>query len=145
MTKRSSLGWGAVAALALAFIGLTILFNYSLAGWQLDLTQNRLYTISPGTDRILASIKEPIDLYYFYSAKTGESLPELRPYAQRVHDLLQELAQRSDGMIHLHVIDPKPFSVEEDRATELGVTGTDVDEAGTKFYFGLAGTNSTNG
>ena len=145
MTKRSSLGWGAVAALALAFIGLTILFNYSLAGWQLDLTQNRLYTISPGTDRILASIKEPIDLYYFYSAKTGESLPELRPYAQRVHDLLQELAQRSDGMIHLHVIDPKPFSVEEDRASELGVTGTDVDEAGTKFYFGLAGTNSTNG
>ncbi|HEY6515420.1 MAG TPA: Gldg family protein [Steroidobacteraceae bacterium] len=145
MTKRSSLGWGAVAALALAFIGLTVLFNYSLAGWQLDLTQNRLYTISPGTDRILASIREPIDLYYFYSAKTGESLPELRPYAQRVHDLLQELTQRSDGMIHLHVIDPKPFSVEEDRASELGVTGTDVDEAGTKFYFGLAGTNSTNG
>ena len=41
MTKRSTLGWGAVAALALAFIGLTIVFNYSLAGWQLDLTQNR--------------------------------------------------------------------------------------------------------
>jgi hypothetical protein len=38
MTKRSTLGWGAVAALALTFIGLTILFNYSLAGWQLDLT-----------------------------------------------------------------------------------------------------------
>ena len=145
MTKRSSLGWGAVAALALAFIGLTILCNYSLSGWQLDLTQNRLYTISPGTDRILAGIKEPIDLYYFYSTKAGESLPELRPYAQRVHDLLQELTQRSNGMIHLHMIDPKPFSVEEDRASELGVTGTDIDEAGTKFYFGLAGTNSTNG
>ncbi|MFZ0500361.1 MAG: Gldg family protein [Steroidobacteraceae bacterium] len=145
MTKRSSLGWGAVAALALIFIGLTVLFNYSLAGWQLDLTQNRLYTISPGTDRILEGIREPIDLYFFYSAKTAESLPELRPYAQRVHDLLAELVQRSGGKIHLHVIDPKPFSVEEDRAAELGVTGQDVDEAGTKFYFGLAGTNSTNG
>jgi len=145
MTKRSSLGWGAVAALALAFIGLTVLCNYSLAGWQLDLTQNRLYTISPGTDRIIAGIREPIDLYFFYSAKTAERFPELRPYAQRVHDLLEELTQRSDGMIRLHVIDPKPFSVEEDRASQLGITATDVDEAGTKFYFGLAGTNSTNG
>jgi ABC-type uncharacterized transport system involved in gliding motility auxiliary subunit len=145
MTKRSTLGWGAVAALALTFIGLTILFNDSLAGWQLDLTQNRLYTISPGTDRILKSIKEPIDLYFFYSAKTAESFPQIRPYGQRVHDFLQELAQRSDGMIHLHIIDPQPFSVQEDRAAELGVTGTDINDAGTKFYFGLAGTNSTNG
>jgi len=145
MTKRSTLGWGAVAALALTFIGLTILFNYSLAGWQLDLTQNRLYTISAGTDRILQSIKEPIDLYFFYSAKTAESIPQIRPYGQRVHDFLEELRQRSGGMIHLHVIDPQPFSVEEDRAAELGVTGTAINEAGTKFYFGLAGTNSTNG
>jgi ABC-type uncharacterized transport system involved in gliding motility auxiliary subunit len=145
MTKRSTLGWGAVLALALTFIGLTILFNYSLAGWQLDLTQNRLYTISPGTDRILKSIKEPINLYFFYSAGAAESLPQIQPYGQRVHDFLEELAQRSDGMIHLHVIDPKPFSVQEDRAAELGVTGTAIDEAGSKFYFGLAGTNSTNG
>lgn len=145
MTKRSTLGWGAVAALALTFIGLTILCNYSLAGWQLDLTQNRLYTISPGTDRILKSIREPIDLYFFYSAKTAESIPQIRPYGQRVHDFLEELTQRSGGMIHLHVIDPQPFSVEEDRAAELGVTGTAINDAGTKFYFGLAGTNSTNG
>ncbi|HEX3842723.1 MAG TPA: Gldg family protein [Steroidobacteraceae bacterium] len=145
MTQRSTLGWGAVAALALAFIGLTILFNHSLAGWQLDLTQNRLYTISPGTDRILKGIQEPIDLYFFYSAQTAESIPQISPYGQRVHDFLEELTQRSDGMIHLHVIDPKPFSVEEDRAAELGVTGTDINDAGTKFYFGLAGTNSTNG
>ncbi|MGH8298004.1 MAG: GldG family protein [Steroidobacteraceae bacterium] len=145
MTKRSTLGWGAVAALALTFIGLTILFNYSLAGWQLDLTQNRLYTISPGTDRILKSITEPIDLYFFYSAKAAESIPQISPYGQRVHDFLEQLARRSDGMIHLHVIDPQPFSVEEDRAAELGVTGTAIDAAGTKFYFGLAGTNSTNG
>jgi gliding motility-associatede transport system auxiliary component len=145
MTKRSTLGWGAVIALALTFIGLTIVFNDSLAGWQLDLTQNRLYTISPGTDRILAGLKEPIDLYFFYSAGAAQSIPQIQPYGQRVRDFLEELAQRADGKIHLHIIDPKPFSVEEDRASELGVTGTDLDAAGTKFYFGLAGTNSTNG
>lgn len=145
MTKRSTLGWGAVLALALSFIGLTIVFNYSLAGWQLDLTQNRLYTISPGTDRILKSIREPIDLYFFYSARAAQSIPQIQPYGQRVRDLLEELAQRADGKIHLHIIDPKPFSVAEDRAAALGVTSTALDAAGTKFYFGLAGTNSTNG
>src|SRR5215469_2733107 len=81
MTKRSTLGWSAVAALALAFIGLTIVCNYSLAGWQLDLTQNRLYTISPGTDRILQSIKEPIDLYFFYSANAAQSSRRSAPTA----------------------------------------------------------------
>jgi ABC-type uncharacterized transport system involved in gliding motility auxiliary subunit len=145
MTKRSTLGWSAVIALALSFIGLTIVFNYTLAGWQLDLTQNRLYTISPGTDRILKSIREPIDLYFFYSARAAESIPQIQPYGQRVRDFLEELAQRADGKIRLHIIDPKPFSVEEDRAAELGVTGTALNAAGSKFYFGLAGTNSTNG
>jgi ABC-type uncharacterized transport system involved in gliding motility auxiliary subunit len=69
MTKRSTLGGGTLVALALLFIGLTILFNYALRGWRLDLTQNHLYTTAPGTDRILKSIKEPINLYFFYSRR----------------------------------------------------------------------------
>jgi len=55
MNKRSTLGGGTLLALALLFIGLTILFNHALRGWRLDLTQNRLYTTAAGTDRILAA------------------------------------------------------------------------------------------
>ena len=98
-----------------------MLFNYALRGWRLDLTQNRLYTTAPGTDRILESIKEPINLYFFFSEKTAEQLPQLKSYGTRVRELLEELAARSDGKMHLHVIDPQPFSEEEDRAAELGV------------------------
>src|SRR5579863_10574583 len=116
MTKRSTLGWGAVAALALAFIGLTILCNQSLAGWQLDLTQNRLYTIAPGTDRILQSIKEPINLYFFYSERAANQFPDIKTYGTRVREFLEELVSRSNGKLHLHIIDPQPFSEEEDRA-----------------------------
>ena len=58
LTKRSTLGGGTLIGLALLFIGLTVLFNYTLRGWRLDLTQNHLYTTAPGTDRILKSIKE---------------------------------------------------------------------------------------
>ena len=143
MTKRSTLGGGALVALALLFIGLTVLFNHTLRGWRLDLTQNRLYTTAAGTDRILASIKEPINLYFFYSEKTAQQLPQLKTYGTRVREFLEELSARSNGKLHLHVIDPQPFSEEEDRAAELGVRAAPL--GGGQFYFGLAGTNSTDG
>jgi ABC-type uncharacterized transport system involved in gliding motility auxiliary subunit len=143
MTKRSTLGGGALVALALLFIGLTVLFNHTLRGWRLDLTQNRLYTTAAGTDRILASIKEPINLYFFYSEKTAQQLPQLKSYGTRVREFLEEISARSNGKLHLHVIDPQPFSEEEDRAAELGVRAAPL--GGGQFYFGLAGTNSTDG
>src|SRR5215472_7353987 len=146
MNKRSTLGGGTLLALALLFIGLTVLFNYALRGWRLDLTQNRLYTTAAGTDRILANIKEPINLYFFFSEKTAGGLPQLKTYGTHVRDFLEELVARSHGKLHLHVIDPQPFSEEEDRAAELGVRGTPLGGvSGQQFYFGLAGTNSTDG
>ncbi|HZO23541.1 MAG TPA: Gldg family protein, partial [Steroidobacteraceae bacterium] len=145
MTNRSTLGGGALLALALLFIGLTILFNHALLGWRLDLTQNHLYTTAPGTDRILKSIREPINLYFFYSDKTASQIWEIKTYAVRVRELLQELARRSGGKVKLHIIDPQPFSEDEDRAAELGVRGTPIGQSGAQLYFGLAGTNSTDG
>jgi ABC-type uncharacterized transport system involved in gliding motility auxiliary subunit len=145
MTKRSTLGGGTVLALALLFIGLTFLFNYALRGWRLDLTQNHLYTTSPGTDRILKSIKEPINLYFFFSEKTADQIPDLKTYGTRVREFLEELQARSGGNVRVHVIDPQPFSEDEDRATELGVKSVPVGATGSQFFFGLAGTNSTDG
>jgi ABC-type uncharacterized transport system involved in gliding motility auxiliary subunit len=145
MTKRSTLSGGTLLALALLFIGLTILFNYSLRGWRLDLTQNHLYTTAPGTDRILKSIKEPINLYFFFSEKTADQIPTLKTYGVRVREFLEELQTRSSGNIRVHVIDPQPFSEDEDRATELGVKSVPVGATGSQFFFGLAGTNSTDG
>ncbi len=66
-------------------------------------------------------------------------------YAVRVREFLEEIAARSGGKVQLHVVDPQPFSEDEDRASELGVRGTPIDASGTQLYFGLAGTNSTDG
>lgn len=145
MTKRSTLGGGTLIALALLFIGLTVLFNYSLRGWRLDLTRNHLYTTAPGTDRILKNIKEPINLYFFFSEKVANQIPQLKAYGVRVREFLEELQARSGGNVRLHVIDPQPFSEDEDRASELGVRSTPVGTTGSSFFFGLAGTNSTDG
>ncbi len=144
MTRRLTLGAGLLVALTLLFVGLTILFNHTLRGWRLDLTQNRLYTTATGTDRILGSIKEPINLYFFYSEKAIQQSPELEVYGPRVRDFLEELVSRSNGKLRLHIIDPQPFSEEEDRAAELGVRGVPTGN-GSTVYLGLAGTNATDG
>ena len=143
MTKRLTLSSGTVVALALIFIGLTVLFNYTLRGWRLDLTQNHLYTTAPGTDRILKGIKEPINLYYFFSSKLGDADPQFKAYNIRVREFLQEIQSRSNGNVKLHIIDPQPFSEEEDRATELGIKA--IPGGAEQYFFGLAGTNATDG
>ena len=145
MTKRSTLGGGALIALALLFIGLTILFGSVVRGWRIDLTQNGLYTTAPGTVKILKGLKEPVNLYFFYSEKAVNTLPELKTYGNRVRDLLQEMVARSNGNLRLSIIDPQPYSDDEDRAAELGVRGQPVSQDGQNLYFGLAGTNSTDG
>jgi ABC-type uncharacterized transport system involved in gliding motility auxiliary subunit len=142
--KKAS-GAGALVALALLFIGLTILFTFLLRGARIDLTESRLYSLAPGTERIVGTLEEPINLYFFFSQAASADTPQLRAYAQRVRELLEEMAGRSKGKIRLSVIDPQPFSEDEDRATEFGLTAVPLGARGDTLYFGLAGTNSTDG
>jgi ABC-type uncharacterized transport system involved in gliding motility auxiliary subunit len=146
LTKRSTLGGGTLLALALIFIGLTILFSSLLTGWRLDLTENKLYSTAPGTAKILKNLKEPINVYFFFSDKAASAYPTLKTYGTRVREFLQELAARSNGKLRLQVIDPEPFSEDEDRASEMGVRAMPSGTAGgPPLYFGLAATNSTDG
>ncbi len=143
--RRSLLGTGAIAVLAVLFVALTVLSSNLLRGARLDLTQNRLYTIAPGTQKIIAGLKEPLNLYLFLSADATANLPALRTYGTRVREFLEELASRSGGKLRLTVIDPQPFSEQEDRASEYGIRAVPLGGDGSTLYFGLAATNSTDG
>jgi gliding motility-associatede transport system auxiliary component len=145
MNKKLSLGAGTLIALALIFAGVTILLNRLVRNWRIDLTQNHLFTLAPGTDRILAGLKQPVNLYFYFSARAADQYPQIEAYASRVEDLLQEIADRSKGKLRLHVVDPQPFSDAEDRASALGVRAVPTGSNGQSLYFGLAGTNSTDG
>jgi ABC-type uncharacterized transport system involved in gliding motility auxiliary subunit len=138
-------GVGGLLALAVLFLGVVMLSNVGLRGMRLDLTQNRLYTLSPGTKQVLSELKEPVNLYFYFSRDVAaKQEPLVLPYASRVREFLEEIAARAGGKIHLQVIDPQPFSDDEDRAAELGVQALQGN-SGDALYFGLAGTNSTDG
>ena len=138
-------GATALIALAVLFIGLTILITFVFRGARVDLTESNLYSIAPGTERILKGLEEPVNLHFFFSQEASSQSPPIRAYAQRVRELLEEMAQRSGGKLRLNVIDPQPFSEDEDRATEFGLQSVPIGARGEAMYFGLAGTNSTDG
>ena len=145
--QRTGFGIGGLLALAVIFLGVVMLSNLALRGMRLDLTQNRLYTLSPGTKQVLAELKEPINLYFYFSRDAAaKQSPLIMPYAARVREFLEEVTARAGGKIRLQVVDPQPFSEDEDRAAEAGLQPLQAgDGTGGSLYFGLAGTNSTDG
>lgn len=144
--QRTGFGLGGLVALAVLFLGVVMLSNLGLRGMRLDLTQNRLYTLSPGTQQVLGELKEPVNLYFYFSRDAAaKHAPLIMPYASRVREFLEEVAARSGGKIFLRVIDPQPFTEDEDHAAEAGLQSIPVGAGSEAIYFGLAGTNSTDG
>ena len=131
---------GVVAAAAIA-IGVNMFADARLANVQLDLTQGKIYTLSPGTRQVLADLKEPVTLRLFYSRQLGSTVPAYGTYADHVREMLRDYASISGGKVRLEFYDPEPFSDTEDRAMGYGLQGVPLDQGGTQIYFGLAGTN----
>jgi ABC-type uncharacterized transport system involved in gliding motility auxiliary subunit len=130
--------------LVLAFIAAVIISNQLFKGWRFDLTDNKLYTLSDGTESILGNIDEPINLYFYFSDQASANIPTLRAYANRIEEMLQEFEDAADGKINLRVIDPLPFSEDEDRATQFGLQGVRLGNGPDPIYMGLAGTDSVD-
>jgi len=142
-----SLRWISLGGLGLAavlFLAVNLLSTELLQGVRVDLTDHHLYTLSDGSRKIAAALEEPIHMRYFFSQKVSNQIPGIKAYAQRVEELLQEYVLESGGKIRLEVIDPEPFSEEEDQAVQAGLQGEPVTAAGDRFYFGLYATNSVD-
>lgn len=143
--KGRALTGGTLAVLALIFVALVVLSGLLLRGARIDLTENRLYTLSDGTRAILERIEEPVNLYFFFSQEAAGDIPLVRTYGARVRELLEEMEAVAGGKIRLEIIDPLPFSEAEDRATGFGLQALPLGGGGNSLFFGLAGTNSTDG
>ncbi len=134
---------GLVVALVLLF-AVNILSNTVFTSARVDLTENRLFTLSEGTRNILAGLEEPITIRLYLSERLARNLPAINSYATRIKGLLGEYERASDGMVEVRIIDPEPFSEVEDRAVGYGLSGVPVDGGGENLYMGLVGTNSVD-
>jgi len=125
-------------SVALLFAGL-ILVNYlaSSIPVRLDATAEKIYTLSPGTRALLVKIEEPVQLDFYFS-RSARTLPiALKNYAGRVQEMLRQYVRAAHGRITLNVIDPKPDTPEEEKATAAGISPQTWPATGGQFYFGL--------
>ena len=123
---------------------LNILSSLEIRTSQIDLTENKLYTLSEGTKEVIKEIDEPITFKLYYSPTFGEISPSHGNYFKRVKELLENFALASNGKIILNLINPLSFSIEEDEAVKFGIQGIPLDQSGELGYFGMAAINSTD-
>ena len=138
------LGTISLALAVVLFLAINVFTETTIKGVQFDLTEKSLYTLSDGTKETLAAVKEPITLRFFSTRQLTESTPGLTAYGERVQELLERYVALSNNLVKLELVDPEPFSPEEDRAVGFGLSGVPITEAGDLGYFGLAATNTTD-
>ncbi len=144
MTKAkflfSGTGLLSVAVSLLIAVGLISAFP----SVRIDLTEDELFSLADGTRNIVSGLEEPIELIFFYSESATEDQPQIRSYGTRVQELLREIVIASNGNLSLRIVDPEPFSEEEDLATQYGVQPVPVTQGGPGIYFGLVAAQLDN-
>lgn len=128
---------GGIVAMAVLLVAINLIASEFPA--RADLTQEKIYTLSPGTRAILGKLDTPVTIRFYCTRNvtpTAESL-YLENYARQVEDLLNEYKQAAHGKIIIQKFDPEPDSDAEDSARLDGIAPETLP-TGDKFYLGLA-------
>ena len=129
----------ALVVLAIGFVALTLGSSRWLRMGRVDLTADKLYTLTPGTIHIVGGLRAPLKLTLYFSEHATRDLPQLRSYQQRVSEMLQEMVARAHGRLRLHIVDPVPYSDDEASAEGYGLTPISGGTNGERVFFGLVG------
>lgn len=125
---------GGLVAVLIIVILVNLLF--ARANLRLDMTEDKLYSLSQGTKNILRDLERDVHIKFFYSQSIQNAPAHLRIYANRIIDILSEYEFQSGKKITFEIHDPKPDSEEEEWAQRYGIEGITLP-AGETFYMGL--------
>ena len=129
---------------ALVFLSVTVIEDRFFRAVRLDLTAEKLYTLSDGTRQLLASYEEPVTLNFYFSKTLAAPFPQLLSYGKRIEDLLRAFEAENSANIQLSIIDPEAFSEEEDEAVAAGLRGIPLND-GSTLYMGLSVSDAVDG
>jgi len=134
--KHDALLYSAIGLVALFLVLVAANFLLSRVPARVDLTEGKLYTLAPGTRKILSNLSSPVKIKLYISQ--GESVPvPLRGFAQRVEDTVRELKAAAGANLIVERYNPKPDSDEEDAAQLDGIEPQQL-MSGESFYLGAA-------
>ena len=112
--RHTQWGW-LTGLLVLNFI--LVNFWLSPVGWlRMDLTQGRIYSLSPATKQYIQQLREPLLIRGYFSAK---SHPLLEPLVPQLKDLLKEYQVAGRGhQVRVEFVDPHTSQAAEEEAAE---------------------------
>ena len=129
-----------VIVLVALFLGVNIISSRLLTSTRVDLTQDKLYTLSQGSKSIAANLHEPVTLTLYFSSKAAQGVEPVASYGKRVEELLREFERNGGGKITVNVIDPIADSEDETKASAAGLQP--MGGAREPVYLGIVGANS---
>lgn len=131
-----------LVVIVLLFVALVLVnFLASRLPFRGDATAENIYTLSPGTRSIVSKIEEDVVLDFYFS-KSVQGLPiTYKNYAARVEEMLRQYVRASGGKLKLNVIDPRPDTPEEEKATAAGLQPQQLP-SGEAVHFGLVATQA---
>lgn len=137
MTTLKNIGrtGGGLGILVLVVLSINIISS-RLHG-RIDVTAEKVYTLSDGTKDILQGLKNDVEVKFYFSQSIKELPVQLKTYGARVEEVLTEYAARSGGKISFSSVDPKPDTDEEEWARKYGIQGMDLP-SGSQLFFGVA-------
>lgn len=133
------------AIIGVVFVGIIMFSAISICQnigrtKRLDITEEKLYTLSDGTKAILGKINQPIKLKLYYTKtaamKASDQIKFYINYYYFVRALLEEYERAAGGMVHFEEIDPRPFSDEEEEALRYDLETFPITQE-ERFIFGL--------
>ncbi len=129
---------GGLAGLALLLV-IICAVNLIIANLRLrlDLTSERLYTLSKGSKEILGKLDQDVTLKFYFSSSSAEMPMMLKTYADQVQDLLKEYELAGKGRVILEAYDTKPDSDAEEWAQRYGIEPQQTSMLGQPVYFGV--------
>ena len=138
-----SLIYSSVGLIAMAVLLIAIGVIADALHLRMDMTEEKIYTLSEGTRRILSRIKEPIEIHFYFSRSNPQVPASIKNFAKRVEDLLAEYRRASNGKIIIKKFDPRPDTDAEDAAKLDGIEGRVLSTPGVinlteRIYLGLA-------
>lgn len=124
-----------LAAIAAIIVAVNLILSPLRA--RLDLTEERLYTLSRGTKAVLAKLQSPVTLKFFFNESDPQVPVPLKNFARNVEDLLREYEIAGKGRISVERYDPKPDSDAEEWANRYGLARQGLGLMGPSLYLGV--------
>ena len=132
--KKTLVSTTGLLVLFFILILVNVLFSYASIRW--DATEDKIYSLSQGTKKILSGLVEPVTVKFFYSRSNRNLSTNLKLYAKRVREFLSEYEHASSGGLKVEEYDPKIDSDEEEWAQKYGIRAMQIP-TGDNIYCGL--------